>query len=100
MTVIKAPPGYRYFDNRPTRADAIKLGKLLEKQGYIVGFGKGKTMWHVFVRTAKNPQLSLSDRIHPTKTQLSRWKQLEKVFGERKPTRKEREEAWKQGMVM
>ncbi len=36
----------------------------------------------------------------PTKKQLKEWEQLEKVFGETKPTQRQREEAWKKGMVI
>ena len=53
--VIKPPPGYRYFDNRSTKSEAEKLGRWLEKQGWQVGIGKGKYLWHVFVKGKGNP---------------------------------------------
>lgn len=36
----------------------------------------------------------------PNREQLARWKKLEKIFGERKPTKQKREEAFRKGMVI
>ena len=36
----------------------------------------------------------------PSREQMARWKKLEKIFGERKPTKWEREEAFNKGMVI
>jgi len=67
--IIKPPPGFRYFDNRSTKSEAQKLGRWLEKQGWQVGIGKGKHLWHVFVKGKVNPSYRLA-RLKPTKHQM------------------------------
>ena len=84
---IKPPPGWRYFDNRPTKAEAKKLGEMLEKKGYQVGIGKGKYVWHVLVKGSKNPTL------------LKRWVKVPDPISDG-ITEEVRKRAWKKGCVI